>query len=685
MFDMVSSKVYTFTRFADFVDGIIGRIEDKIIEIRDGVRALGDDGFNERTRLDVHALLCMMRIAVWTNRREFDEWLAEKPHEINGTILERILVESESDENEELMDGVELRFHVFREQEPTFIHNHRQDFITVALSGSYRYTWYKPLELEFSSEKFHKWERKKGGDLENHETKIGRVVKAKRSDGYEMEKDDTEGHSGEFNPNSEPMFVHNTWYHSVQNQGIDKSNPMVTFVVRRGEKNNGTFVISNADDAEEDDSKVRSSKRGTDPGPNQDQGVTEEERITIRTSVLDALAPFTSESASDENLHYTDLETYITPIESLLQIPKNRLSGVAEEEVRETALNLMKSNGFSFLPLSEGEQASTSFMLLGQLKHSDDHEIVERISLDSNTHILNAILWVVATRNFVIPVKKENRFVGMFSLSNINNVEFEHALMMALTALPESMDDEEKRDRLIAYRITHARKLLEHIDALYRCVYGERGNDFCKPSIPEVDKHIHQVLIHLGPLITVAPHLNLGRFIIKQATEAGERPLRYARYPMHKFQSNPDEVEELEMAALALELIVEACDFSQLLLVNRQGRATHVLRKGRSVEDLSLENQNMSIEEILKRFSKSPQPLYTVSEEGEYGIFSIYELLHPVVLKQMDSFVSEVLSKHPNSSSLAKQYLVCLNRMLEPDWGRKTHRLFSEFCRSLLE
>jgi len=193
------------------------------------------------------------------------------------------------------------------------------------------------------------------------------------------------------------------------------------------------------------------------------------------------------------------------------------------------------------------------------------------------------------------------------------------------------------------------------------------------------------VLIHLGPLITVAPHLNLGRFIIKQATEAVELPLRYARYPMHKYQSNPDEVEDLEMSTLALDLIVEACDFSQLLLVNREGQATHVLSKGGSVEDITLENQNLSIKEILTRFSKSPQPLYTMNEEGEYGIFSIYELLRPVVLKQMDRFVSEVLSKHPNSSALAKKYLVCLNRMLEPDWGQKTHRLFSEFCASLLE
>jgi hypothetical protein len=668
------------------MEGIIERIEEKILEIRDGVRALGDDGFNEQTRLDVHALLCMMRIAVWEDRKQFEDWLATKTHEINGTILERIIIlETEKDENEENLDGVELRFHVFRESEATFIHNHRQDFITVALSGSYRYTWYIPSDDNSSATHIHQWRRKKGGQLLEYKTSPGSVVKAKRTADYKMEKDDTDGHSGEFNPKSEPMFVHNSWFHSVQNQGIDSSHPMVTFVVRRGKKNNGTFVISNANDATEDTSRVRSSKHGTNPESKPDGGVTPQERMTTRSSVLDALAPFTEESARNGNLHYTDLESYITPVEQLLRIPKNRVRGVAETEVREAALNLMKSNGFSFLPLADNEEASTSFMLLGQLEHLDGHKIVENLELNSNTHILDAILWVIATRNFVIPVKKEGRFIGMFSLSNVNNAEFEHALMVALTELPESSDKEDERDRLIAYRITHARKLLEHINALHRCVYGRDGNKFCKPSIHEVDQHIHKVLVHLGPLITVAPHLNLGRFLINQTDRVSGLPLHYARYPMHKFRCALDDVEEREKATLALELIVEACDFSQLLLLNQQGQATHVLRKGEKAQRLALANQNMSIKEILSEFANSPEPLYTMNDKAEYGIFSIYELLHPTVLKQMDRFVAATLSSHPNAPSLAKEYFVCLNRMLEPDWGQKTHRLFSEFCKALLE
>ena len=44
---------------------ILDAVEEKIETLTKNVEALSDDGFNERTRLDVHDLLCTLRLAIW--------------------------------------------------------------------------------------------------------------------------------------------------------------------------------------------------------------------------------------------------------------------------------------------------------------------------------------------------------------------------------------------------------------------------------------------------------------------------------------------------------------------------------------------------------------------------------------------------------------------------------------------
>ena len=69
-------------------------VEEKIETLTRNVEALGDDGFNERTRLDVHDLLCTLRLAIWEDEASFVEWLDGKTHEINGDILQRIIIKA---------------------------------------------------------------------------------------------------------------------------------------------------------------------------------------------------------------------------------------------------------------------------------------------------------------------------------------------------------------------------------------------------------------------------------------------------------------------------------------------------------------------------------------------------------------------------------------------------------------
>ena len=145
-------------------------VEEKIETLTKNVEALGDDGFNERTRLDVHDLLCTLRLAIWEDEASFVDWLDGKTHEINPNILTRIILKGgEKDAQGNSKDGVELRFHIFKDGNETFKHNHRQDFITIPLTGSYRYTWW--LEDATQDGEYFVWERAKGGDLTPKGTK----------------------------------------------------------------------------------------------------------------------------------------------------------------------------------------------------------------------------------------------------------------------------------------------------------------------------------------------------------------------------------------------------------------------------------------------------------------------------------------------------------------------------------
>ena len=100
-------------------------VEEKIETLTKNVEALGDDGFNERTRLDVHDLLCTLRLAIWEDETSFVEWLDGKTHEINGDILQRIIIKAgEKDSDGNSKDGVELRFHIFKAVSYTHLRAH---------------------------------------------------------------------------------------------------------------------------------------------------------------------------------------------------------------------------------------------------------------------------------------------------------------------------------------------------------------------------------------------------------------------------------------------------------------------------------------------------------------------------------------------------------------------------------
>ena len=128
--------------FSDYMSISTDRIDEKIAQLVHQVRRL--DEFDQSTSINAHELLCFIRLAIWEDEEGFIDWLKKKTHEVNPNVLSRLIIhEADKDESMNKIDGVELRFHIFKDGNETFKHNHRQDFITIPLLGAYDYTWWK--------------------------------------------------------------------------------------------------------------------------------------------------------------------------------------------------------------------------------------------------------------------------------------------------------------------------------------------------------------------------------------------------------------------------------------------------------------------------------------------------------------------------------------------------------------
>lgn len=650
----------------------IQRIEEKIEILRSDVENLGDEGFNDKTRLNVHDLLCFMRLAIWEDKSKFIDWLSKMNHEINPGILSRIVIEPKPNRKKKL-DGVELRFHIFKDGSETFIHNHRQDFITIPLQGQYDYTWWA-VDHEGIGE-VKRWERKKGGELNLIEPRKGVLKKAQIGNDkvkliwYDV---DPNTPSGTFRGGEKPMFVNHRWHHTVKHVGDE---PMITFVVRRGKKNEPVTVLSDKEGADEGNEPVRSSANDE---------LTNEELQEIRGGVLDALAPH---SVADGQKGYSDLKEYITPTEYLLRVNENDVKKLLDSDNGEITSRLMQSNKFSFLPIIDGSGECTKFLTSGIFHDSDENEIIEPQLIPHDFHILSAILWTVGLKKFIVPVEKDGTFAGIFTFENIMNSEFENALFLALKELPDIRDKQNKKN-FISDRMHFAHAFLRKIKDLNRRLFTEQK----KMTHEESDEFVHEVLLSLGPLIVMAPKLNLGKVKRLSGIQTKGNVADWARYPMFKFDvASFEDEEELSKAREALSLMHKGGDYSYLALRNPDEcyqMLNLVIDDSDNIHfdshDIKVAAGDEGIQKIVEHFAERRTPLVVENTEGKIGLLTIYELRKEQPFAQLQEFmIRRILEKSLDSQiEISQEFTIVIGMLLNSE-SVNTEERFSQLCRKL--
>ena len=660
-------------------------VEEKIETLTRNVEALGDDGFNERTRLDVHDLLCTLRLAIWEDEASFVEWLDGKTHEINGDILQRIIIKAgEKDADGNSKDGVELRFHIFKDGSETFKHNHRQDFITIPLTGKYEYTWW--MEDKDQSGQYFVWERAKGGALTLMGEEEGGLLPAKRGTGLTLEPLLGRLPTGVFQGGDEPMYVHHKWLHTIKH--LKAHGFMVTFVVRRGFRHPRTRVVSEKNDAEDDNVEVRSTKKGN---------VSDQEKKKIQQYVADALRPPGLQTSLNENSMspkkdaFSHLQNYITPTVNLLRVNKSDFE--EEENLNHKACTaLMKSNRFNFLPLMDDNGSCSEFLSI-DIFNQDESKKITPPRLALNHHALSAILWTIGSREFVCPVwdEEQQRLAGIFALDNLKGNQFRDGLLLSLVS-PEALTyikDEAQRKSISGERVAYANQLVDALSALDDFVFS---SDQVALDSDEMDELIHQAMLSLGPLINMTANIDLPN-VSREPQSTKEATLgNWARFPMFMLDvDDPNQPGDRKTAERALELIYKGAQYSQLALISptKQKLLTRRDKEGDlkfEPSELKIYDSNTELHQIITEFSKLPRPLFVKNEEGDYGIFSIYEFKQDHVFPQFQAFIYdaiEAVSDDRIKNSLLSQFgEVC--HALFTDESEETEEAFHSFCDALV-
>ena len=660
-------------------------VEEKIETLTRNVEALGDDGFNERTRLDVHDLLCTLRLAIWEDEASFVEWLDGKTHEINGDILQRIIIKAgEKDSDGNSKDGVELRFHIFKDGSETFKHNHRQDFITIPLTGKYEYTWW--MEDKDQSGQYFVWERAKGGALTPMGEEEGGLLPAKRGAGLTLEPLLGRLPTGVFQGGDEPMYVHHKWLHTIKH--LKAHGFMVTFVVRRGFRHPRTRVVSEKNDAEDDNVEVRSTKKGN---------VSDQEKKKIQQYVADALRPPGLQTSLNENSMspkkdaFSHLQNYITPTVNLLRVNKSDFE--EEENLNHKACTaLMKSNRFNFLPLMDDDGSCSEFLSI-DIFNQDESKKITPPRLALNHHALSAILWTIGSREFVCPVwdEQQQRLAGIFALDNLKGNQFRDGLLLSLVS-PEALTyikDEAQRKSISGERVAYANQLVDALSALDDFVFS---SDQVALDSDEMDELIHQAMLSLGPLINMTANIDLPN-VSREPQSTKEATLgNWARFPMFMLDvDDPNQPGDRKTAERALELIYKGAQYSQLALISptKQKLLTRRDKEGDlkfEPSELKIYDSNTELHQIITEFSKLPRPLFVKNEEGDYGIFSIYEFKQDHVFPQFQAYIYdaiEAVSDDRIKNSLLSQFgEVC--HALFTDESEETEEAFHSFCDALV-
>ena len=235
--------------------------------------------------------------------------------------------------------------------------------------------------------------------------------------------------------------------------------------------------------------------------------------------------------------------------------------------------------------------------------------------------------------------------------------------------------------------MAYANQLVDTLSALDDFVFS---SDQVALDSDEMDELIHRAMLSLGPLINMTANIDLPN-VSRELQSTKEATLgNWARFPMFVLNvDDPNQPFDNRESVRALELIFKGAQYSQLALISptKQKLLTHMGGKDKpELSALKVYDSNTELHQIITEFSKLSRPLFVKNEEGDYGIFSIYEFKQDHVFPQFQAYIYDAIgaiSDDETKNSLLNQFgEVC--HALFTDESEETEEAFQKFCQNLV-
>jgi hypothetical protein len=569
--------------------------------------------FGESTTVNVHSLVCLMRYAAWKEAEDFEGWVKSKKMERNHGVLDRIILMKSIDDSAE--DGVEFRVHIFRDGNETFIHSHKQDFVTSCIQGYYIHRIWE-IEEDESKRIRVQVRTPKTGALADYDTTdqkglLGFPVESDGDGTFIQGRFKNPVHETKFAVGHKPMFVDRNWHHTVLHE--DTSEAVITIVARRGDRSKPTTVLSDPDGG------------AKEPEVNTvDSELSDIEKNKIFEELLSALLNRGQRRTLDGDPVSSDLPRYMTKIGTLVRFDES----VADSQYSLEAIRaFLESNGFTMAPLVDGDGRCVRILrrpvsLEGQ---SEGISIREPQSIGLSEHLFGAVLFNVVSRDLVVPVvDSDGRIAGVFSISDlVQDEDFSRAFIYNF-----SMGQDEGQDLETAWNFIHGlRNLCESFDGA--------------KTMSEIDSLVHTLLLELEKLIVMNTTFDFGRRSKSAEQDSVGWLEESAQWPMYKFCIHSFESdEEIASARHLLGELKRGSEIDQIIIESAEGEARLMSTSSDALIEFETLPLESSFDDMLTSIRDSPMPII-VSREGEFGIVTEVELQHPSALLEITDSILE--------------------------------------------
>jgi hypothetical protein len=590
------------------VNTIVDQIQLEISRLADSVRF--SEVFDDSTTVNVHALVCLMRYGAWKDSKVFENWIMSKPMERNPNVLDRIILMKDVDSN----DGVEFRVHIFRDGNETFIHSHKQDFVTSCIKGAYIH---KIWEIESDpTQQIRVQVREPGtGILSNFDTTDDRTLLGHRiesdEDGTYIQGRFKDPEPMTFAVGQNPMFVNRNWHHTVEQEDTDTS--VITIVARRGNREKQTTVLTDPSGGARAPSVDKIDK---EPSP--------EVKSQMFQELLNALIHRGYSNESFEPKESSDIEKYMTKIEQMIRfndrVKKNPYSMKCIEK-------FLVSNQFTTAPLVDGDGQCVGILRrpVSIEKQGGGLVPIEPQSIRLSEHLFGAVLFTVVSRDLVVPIENnDGKMVGIFSISDlVQNKDFSQALIYHF-----AKDKERKEELEIALNFLEKLKCVN-------TAFERNKTRF------QIDNLVHALLLELGPLIVMNRDYDYGRIVDYNSADDADWIEKCTQWPMYKFEvSSFDSNDEISQARELLNLLKTESKIDQILIQSKHGDAKIMANDSKDLVDFQTLSLDGAFDDFISILSSSSLPII-VKKEDTYGLITPHELQHPDAISEIGRYMDE--------------------------------------------